>query len=92
VVLDGVAYLVTETGTPMADATSLPVLAASEPSATPSGPATTATEPAPVAIDAPEVTAPAAPAGPTPFCAAPAFGVGLLLLPGLWAWRRRLPR
>jgi Ca-activated chloride channel family protein len=92
VVLDGVAYLVTETGAPMAGATSLPVLAAGEPSATPSGPATTATDPAPVAIDAPVVTAPAAPAGSPPFCAAPALGVGLVLLPGLWAWRRRLPR
>lgn len=87
VTLDGVAYVVTETGAPMAEAAATAVAAGSE--ATPGVPAST---PAPVAADQPGEVEPAAPppAGQQiPFCTAPAFGVGLLLLPGLWAWRRR---
>jgi len=86
VVLDGVAYVVTETGAPMAGAAAAPTAVASQPTATPLEPETIATEPPPVAVDQPGVGEPAA---PMPFCAAPVFGVGMLLLPGMWAWRRR---
>ncbi len=86
VALEGVAYVVTETGAPMAGAAAAPTAVASQPTATPLEPETIATEPPPVAVDQPGVGEPAA---PMPFCAAPVFGVGMLLLPGMWAWRRR---
>jgi len=78
--------VVTETGAPMAGAAAAPTAVASQPTATPLEPETIATEPPPVAVDQPGVGEPAA---PMPFCAAPVFGVGMLLLPGMWAWRRR---
>jgi Ca-activated chloride channel family protein len=90
VVLDGVAHVVLETGAPMSGAAAAPTVVTSQPAAPPPEPETIATEPPPVAVDQPNVGQPAAPpAAPLPFCAAPAFGVGLLLLPGMWAWRRR---
>jgi Ca-activated chloride channel family protein len=88
VVLDGVAHVVLETGAPMADAAAAPTAVASQPTATPLEPETIATEPPPVAVDQPGVGEPVA---PMPFCAAPVFGVGMLLLPGMLAWRRRSP-
>lgn len=95
VVLDGTAYIVTDAGqavaepgaTPAADQ-GAPVAEQPTPSVTPPGAATTE----PVAVEPPVESQPEAPqpAPPTaPPCTAPAFGVGLLLLPGVWAWRRR---
>jgi Ca-activated chloride channel homolog len=73
VVLDGFAYVITDTGAASATTTPTPV----EPVAADTAPTPAAAQP------------PASPAGQTPLCAAPAFGIGLVLLPGLWAVRRR---
>ncbi len=87
VVLDGVAYVVTETGAPMAETTPAPGAVISPTVVNPVAPVVLETAPTPTA---PQPVAPQA--GVTPFCSGPAFGVGLVLLPGLWAWRRRRPR
>ncbi|MEI2691877.1 MAG: VIT domain-containing protein [Anaerolineae bacterium] len=91
VTLDDVAYLITDTGAALAEEPALPERTISATLAAPT--AVKSTPAAPVAVEkAPTPTVPAEPAGPSsqnPLCAAPAFGVGLMLLPGAWAWRRR---
>ena len=85
------AYLITDTGAALAEEPALPERTISATLAAPT--AVKSTPAAPVAVEkAPTPTVPAEPAGPSsqnPLCAAPAFGVGLMLLPGAWAWRRR---
>lgn len=86
VTLDGVAYVVTDTGAVGAGAAS----AAGVTPTAPAEPPAVETPPAPVVLDEPAAEPPAAaPAQPFPLCTAPAFGAGMVLLPGLWAWRRR---
>lgn len=85
VVLDGTAFIVTDTGESMAspDDIGAPSDAPTQPSEAVSSTAT------------PEAIVRQSPGGDdlvqpsTPLCGAPAFGVGLALVPGLWAWRRR---
>ncbi len=80
VTLDGVAYVITETGAAPPDAEAPPQVSSGD------------TPAAPVAVDtAPTATAAAEPGGQSDqvtVCSAPVFGVGMVLLPGLWAWRR----
>lgn len=80
VTLDGVAYVITETGAALPAAQATPQVTAGD------------TPAAPVAVDtAPTATAAAEPGGQSDqvtVCSAPVFGVGMVLLPGLWAWRR----
>lgn len=77
VTLDGVAYVITETGAALPNAEATPQATGGE------------TPAAPLAVDtAPTVTAEAEPGGQVTVCSAPVFGVGMVLLPGLWAWRR----
>lgn len=102
VTLDGVAYVITDSGaalsgpTPSAEATAVaetatpaaPLAAETAPTRAPTAPAPTADAPAP-STDTPTDTPAAQPGGQAPLCGAPLFGVGMLLLPGVWAWRRR---
>lgn len=94
VALDGVAYVVTETGAAMATVTVEPVAVAGGATATPAGATSGAPTPEPVAVivpaDEPAAEPPVEPpAQQVTICTAPVFGVGMVLLPGLWAWRRR---
>jgi Ca-activated chloride channel family protein len=99
VTLDGVAYVITDTGAELApppappEATNGATLPAATIEATLPAATVEATRSAAVAVEtAPTPTLPAEPARPSgsqPLCAAPLFGVGLLLLPGAWARRRR---
>lgn len=103
VVLEGTAYVVTDTGQPIAAA-----LTTSGPTQSrPTSPSATSTHdlaqnppPTPTTTLAPGATRPPTPVNvgpvgpvrnppPSPFCAGPAIGLGLLLVPGLWAWQRR---
>jgi Ca-activated chloride channel family protein len=92
VVLEGTAYVITDSGEPISQAPDTPTAMASAPSATvypteqPAALATIAATPAPepVAVQQPQPSA----AGQTPFCTAPAFGVGLLLVPAVLLRRR----
>ena len=94
VVLDGKAYVVTDTGQPLVvmqpveqpAQTAQP--AAVLPGITPVGPDVTAS-PQPVAVQAPPGAPPIQREPQAPLCTAPAFGIGLLLAPGALAWRRR---
>jgi len=97
VTLDGVAYVITDTGAPLPEEPAPPEATtgagvAPLVEATPPASIAEATLPAPVAVEtAPTPTDPAEPAGPSsqnPLCTAPALGVGLMVLPGAWAWRR----
>lgn len=89
VVLDGVAYVVTDSGAAMADLAPTPAALISPGTVTAVAPVALETAPTPTPASPAAPTPAAAPAGQAPFCSAPAFGVGLLLAPGLWAWRRR---
>lgn len=88
VVLDGTAYIVTDTGQPFGDT---PAGDAARPITTTTGvtPAVPAGGAAPgtVVVESPPSDGTERPQQ-TPVCTAPAFGVGLMLLPGVWAWRR----
>ncbi len=84
VVLEGVAYVVTDNGPATTDVEAAPTPVQPAPSASP----TAAGPGQPVAME-PPTTGQVPPAQPGPLCVAPAFGVGLLLMPGIWAWRRR---
>lgn len=89
VVLDDVAYVVTDQGAPLAGTTATPAVIADQATATREQPGQTSqpTDAPPVVVE------PAAPpTGTTPFCTAPAFAVGMLLLPAAWAWRQRRQR
>ena len=96
VVLDGTAYRIVDTGQQLlAEPATGPGTRATqslEPTATPGQAASvTATPPTDlpaVAVQPPQAEQPAASAQ-VPFCTAPALGVGLLLVPGYWAWRRQ---
>ncbi len=88
VTLDGVAYVITEAGAMLPDADATPeAMAQATVGATPATPGEPAVfETAPAAIP---TTEPGGQSSQTPLCTAPAFGIGLMLLPGAWAWRRR---
>ena len=94
VVLDGTAYVVTDSGQPLVEPqpvdqpaqTAQP--AAVVPEITPVAPDVTAS-PQPVAVQPPPGAPPTQREPQAPLCTAPAFGIGLLLAPGAWAWRRR---
>jgi Ca-activated chloride channel family protein len=84
VALGGIAYVITATGAPEAT-TPLEDLGATP--TRPVEPVAVDTAPTPAAA---EPIAP--PSGQAQLCSAPAFGVGLVLLPGLWVMRRRRTR
>ena len=94
VVLDRMAYVVTDSGQPLVEPQSAgqPVQTAQPakvlPEITPVGPDVTA-NPQPVAVQPPPGEPPTQREPQAPLCTAPAFGIGLLLAPGAWAWRRR---
>jgi Ca-activated chloride channel family protein len=88
VTLDGVAYVITDSGAalPVEGATPdvIPQVIAGETPTTPGEPVVAETAPTPI-----PTTEPGEQGGQAPACTAPAFGIGLMLLPGAWAWRRR---
>jgi Ca-activated chloride channel family protein len=94
VVLDGTAYVVTDDGQPLAA-----IQEPNQPTQTVSSPQPPAEATTPVAgSDAAVQPATAQPTPSTsstprsqqsPLCTAPAFGLGLIVAPGAWAWRRR---
>lgn len=96
VTLDGVAYVITDSGaalpTPVAAETVAPLALETAPTRTPTVSAPSGDTPTPTAdAPTPATDAPAAqPGGQAPLCGAPLFGVGMVLLP--WAWRRRQRR
>ena len=83
VTLDGLAYVITATGAALSDEQATPEATPGETPAAPGEPAAVETAPTPTVV-----AAPAGQTGEGPLCTAPAFGVGLVLLPGVWAWRR----
>lgn len=94
VVLDGAAYVVTDAGRPLA-----PIQAVDPLSQTTQSPS----ELTPPAEEADPTVQPIAaqPSGDastlprsrqSPLCTAPAFALGLVIVPGAWAWRRRRRR
>jgi Ca-activated chloride channel family protein len=95
VALDGVAYVVIDAGDTILEPTATPAAGQESPIAQQPSPAVTppgAVTAEPVAIAPPVETQPEAPQPApqaAPLCTAPAFGIGLLLAPGVWAWRRR---
>ena len=98
VVLDDTAFVVTDGGQPLMapQPVGQPLQTAQPgtvvPEFTPIAPDVTAS-PQPVAVQPAPGAQPAQREAPAPLCTAPAFGIGLLLAPGAWAWRRsRRPR
>lgn len=94
VVLDGTAYVITDSGEPSSQVPAVDTASVPDETAalTPELPATLETvtvTPSPEAV----VIQPTQPssAGQAPFCSAPAFGVGLLLLPAVLLRRRTGP-
>jgi Ca-activated chloride channel family protein len=82
VVLDGMAYVVTDSGAALTGSQAASPLPEIKPSApdTPTAVPPEASEPV--------AAAPQASPGQKPVCTAPAFGIGMLFVPGAWAWRR----
>ena len=98
VVLDDTAFVITDGGQPLIATqpvgqpaqTTQPV--AVVPEITPIAPDVTAS-PQPVAAQPAPGAPPTQREAQAPLCTAPAFGIGLMLVPGAWAWRRsRRPR